>query len=118
MLTNEAYIAAYSTIKNAQKPVCTHCGKIGHTIQKCFKLHGFPPGYRTNSSYKPRIQQTLSQAKLQQSQPSLSQAATAIANVYSDVATSHVSATPSVTSGGNTLNLQNFTPQEIQNMIS
>ena len=111
MLTNEAYIAAYNTFKNAQKPVCTHCGKIAHTIQKCFKFHGFLPGYKTNYSYKSRVQQTSSQAKLQQSQPSFSQAATATANVYFDVATSHVSPTPSVTRWGSTLNLQSFTPQ-------
>ncbi|XP_019083824.1 PREDICTED: uncharacterized protein LOC109125837 [Camelina sativa] len=27
------------------RPVCTHCGQTGHVIQKCFKLHGYPPGY-------------------------------------------------------------------------
>jgi hypothetical protein len=21
---------------------CTHCGKLGHTVQKCFDLHGYP----------------------------------------------------------------------------
>ncbi|XP_059446664.1 uncharacterized protein LOC132178232 [Corylus avellana] len=28
------------------KPVCTHCGISGHTIDKCYKLHGFPPGFK------------------------------------------------------------------------
>jgi len=27
------------------RPVCTHC-KI-HTVDKCYKLHGYPPGYKT-----------------------------------------------------------------------
>ncbi|CAH9143418.1 unnamed protein product [Cuscuta epithymum] len=29
-----------------QKPKCTHCGKLGHTVDKCYHLHGFPPGYK------------------------------------------------------------------------
>ncbi|XP_024006834.1 uncharacterized protein LOC112083377 [Eutrema salsugineum] len=27
------------------RPVCTHCGQTWHIVQKCFKLHGYPPGY-------------------------------------------------------------------------
>ena len=26
-------------------PLCTHCGVLGHTQDRCFKLNGFPPGY-------------------------------------------------------------------------
>lgn len=32
--------------KPMKKLVCTHCGKIGHTIKKCYHLHGFPPGFK------------------------------------------------------------------------
>ena len=28
------------------RPVCSHCGKVGHIIEKCYKLVGFPPGYK------------------------------------------------------------------------
>ena len=28
------------------KPICTHCGFHGHTIEKCYKLHDYPPGYK------------------------------------------------------------------------
>jgi hypothetical protein len=28
------------------RPTCTHCGVYGHTIEKCYKLHGFPPGFK------------------------------------------------------------------------
>jgi hypothetical protein len=28
------------------KPTCTHCGYIGHTMDKCYKLYGYPPGYK------------------------------------------------------------------------
>jgi hypothetical protein len=27
------------------KPTCTHCGFKGHTAEKCYKLHGYPPGF-------------------------------------------------------------------------
>uniref|UniRef100_A0A2N9GQ92 Reverse transcriptase Ty1/copia-type domain-containing protein n=1 Tax=Fagus sylvatica TaxID=28930 RepID=A0A2N9GQ92_FAGSY len=30
-----------------ERPTCTHCGLLGHTVDKCYKLHGFPPGYKT-----------------------------------------------------------------------
>ena len=26
--------------------VCTHCGKTGHIADKCYRLHGFPPGFK------------------------------------------------------------------------
>ena len=28
------------------KPFCTHCNMQGHIIEKCYKLHGYPPGYK------------------------------------------------------------------------
>lgn len=54
-----AYVAAYMG-RSSQKPVCTHCWKMGHTVQKCYKLHGFPPGYKTPAnppkpSFQPRM---------------------------------------------------------------
>jgi hypothetical protein len=33
--------------KKREKPVCTHCGLMGHTMDKCYKLHGYLPGYKT-----------------------------------------------------------------------
>ena len=32
--------------KAKDRPVCTHCGKTGHTVDKCYKLHGFPLGFK------------------------------------------------------------------------
>jgi hypothetical protein len=28
------------------RPTCTHCGVYGHTVEKCYKLHGFLPGFK------------------------------------------------------------------------
>lgn len=45
-------VAAYGNNKPPQnRMVCSHCGKMGHTVNRCYKLHGFPPGYRTQGSY-------------------------------------------------------------------
>ena len=29
-----------------ERPVCTYCGIVGHIADKCYKLHGYPPGYK------------------------------------------------------------------------
>uniref|UniRef100_A0A2N9GXX7 Retrotransposon Copia-like N-terminal domain-containing protein n=1 Tax=Fagus sylvatica TaxID=28930 RepID=A0A2N9GXX7_FAGSY len=29
-----------------ERPVCSHCGITGHTVEKCYKIHGYPPGYK------------------------------------------------------------------------
>ncbi|XP_068644988.1 uncharacterized protein [Aristolochia californica] len=34
---------------NTRRPICSHCSIPGHTLEKCFKLHGYPPGYRSKS---------------------------------------------------------------------
>ncbi|MCI32949.1 receptor-like serine/threonine kinase, partial [Trifolium medium] len=41
-----------SKSKNGKKdrPLCSHCGVIGHVTDKCFKLHGYPPGYKKGKS--------------------------------------------------------------------
>ena len=32
--------------KGKDRPICTHCGKLGHVMERCFKLHGFPLGFK------------------------------------------------------------------------
>jgi hypothetical protein len=32
------------------RPLCTHCSLLGHTMEKCYKLHGYPPGYKFNKN--------------------------------------------------------------------
>jgi len=32
--------------KSKDRHVCSHCGITGHIMEKCYRLHGFPPGYK------------------------------------------------------------------------
>ena len=47
--TNSMIMAVKEDQKRPAKkdrPLCTHCKMLGHTVDKCFKLHGYPPGYK------------------------------------------------------------------------
>lgn len=35
----------HSQFGRKDRLICSHCGFKGHTIHKCYKLHGYPPGY-------------------------------------------------------------------------
>ncbi|XP_062094092.1 uncharacterized protein LOC133800146 [Humulus lupulus] len=38
------------------RPTCSHCQKPGHLKEKCYFIHGFPPGYGTkNVNNKPTV---------------------------------------------------------------
>ena len=39
-------IASSHNKPNRERPICTHCGLTRHTIDRCYKLHGFPPCYK------------------------------------------------------------------------
>ncbi|XP_062076057.1 uncharacterized protein LOC133780207 [Humulus lupulus] len=39
--------APRSSNQRRTRPFCTHCNSLGHTIEKCYKLHGYPPGFTT-----------------------------------------------------------------------
>ena len=32
--------------KGEEKPTCNHCGMMGHTVDKCYKIHGYPPSFK------------------------------------------------------------------------
>ncbi|KAK1376340.1 hypothetical protein POM88_032533 [Heracleum sosnowskyi] len=34
--------------KPANDYFCTHCKIAGHGIERCFKVHGYPPGFKSN----------------------------------------------------------------------
>ncbi|KAA8536734.1 hypothetical protein F0562_029212 [Nyssa sinensis] len=41
-----------SASKNQKRdrPYCTHCKILGHTVDRCYKIHGYPPGYKFRSN--------------------------------------------------------------------
>ncbi|KAL4606924.1 hypothetical protein ACB092_09G138500 [Castanea dentata] len=49
-----AVLVALGNRKNAKnfnknkagRPQCTHFGAMGHVVDKCYKLHGYPPSYK------------------------------------------------------------------------
>lgn len=68
-----AYVNGYNTQK--PRPICSYCRLSGHTVNRCYKLHGYPQGYKTQGSYpKPQNQSQQAQftglyVKPQQSWP-------------------------------------------------
>ncbi|XP_019091123.1 PREDICTED: uncharacterized protein LOC109128723 [Camelina sativa] len=44
-IDNVAYAVQNTYRPRKSRPLCTHCGMSGHVVQKCFKLHGYPPDY-------------------------------------------------------------------------
>ncbi|XP_042954528.1 uncharacterized protein LOC122290924 [Carya illinoinensis] len=32
------------------KVICNHCGYISDTVDKCYKIHGYPPGWKSNKN--------------------------------------------------------------------
>ncbi|KAK4487002.1 hypothetical protein RD792_006317 [Penstemon davidsonii] len=43
-----------NNFKKKDKPICAHCNIQGHTIDKCFKLHGYPPGFQFKPKQQPQ----------------------------------------------------------------
>ena len=49
-----SYSGAHSNLKNGPRPVnqdrrqyyCAHCKMAGHSTQRCYKIHGYPPGHK------------------------------------------------------------------------
>ena len=39
-----------------ERPTCTRCGLLGHVVEKCYKLNGYPLGYTLG--YKSNIART------------------------------------------------------------
>lgn len=56
--TNSNSRSSGHTFKRKERLLCTHCGAQGHTIERCFKLHGFPRGVVQSSPSSKRIHST------------------------------------------------------------
>ena len=43
--------SVYATVASKNKrPVCSHCNVVGHTVDKCYKLYGYPPGHKSRGN--------------------------------------------------------------------
>jgi hypothetical protein len=42
----ENMLDTYFKAGNAKAPIYSHCNLNGHTMEKCYKLHGYPPGHK------------------------------------------------------------------------
>lgn len=42
-----AYRRGYN--RDRPRPICSHCCMAGHTVNRCYKLHGYPQGYKPPS---------------------------------------------------------------------
>ncbi|CAA7017958.1 unnamed protein product [Microthlaspi erraticum] len=64
----------YQPQKQNQR-VCTHCGYTGHTVDTCFKIHGYPPNFKhKNQKSVPEKPSSITKPP-QQSRPVVAQVA-------------------------------------------
>ncbi|KAL5537487.1 hypothetical protein UlMin_045928 [Ulmus minor] len=64
----------FNASKNQKRdrPYCTHCKILGHTMDQCYKIHGYPPGYKfkiNNNSNAAAHQVSASDDRPDQSSP-------------------------------------------------
>lgn len=70
--TPTAAVTMFQNKQRKDRPICSHCGLAGHTVDRCYKLHGFPPGYKTGQSTSSRPKpKSQAQAQAQAHQSSL-----------------------------------------------
>lgn len=77
-------VSSNSSAPTYQKPhpVCSHCGGLGHIVDRCYKKHGYPPGMK----YKGRSQKpSISTNMVVNSEPSVTQSDYAPSVNYANV---------------------------------
>ena len=47
MAFNSTNSSIYAISFRSKRPIYSHYNIIGHTVDKCYKLHGYPPGYKS-----------------------------------------------------------------------
>lgn len=45
-IKNNGSFAKVSNKAKSSRPWYTHCGALGHVVDKCYKLHDYPPCYK------------------------------------------------------------------------
>ena len=46
-------IASFNSKSKWERPLCSNCGIQGHIVDKCYKLHRYPPSYKTREKSNP-----------------------------------------------------------------
>uniref|UniRef100_A0A1J3K0A7 Retrotransposon gag domain-containing protein n=1 Tax=Noccaea caerulescens TaxID=107243 RepID=A0A1J3K0A7_NOCCA len=71
------------------RPVCSHCGGLGHIVDRCYKKHGYPPGLKNKGIFqKPSISTNM----IINPEPSVTQSESAPSVNYANVP--HAALTP------------------------
>jgi len=47
-MSSNRFVGNKSLHIRKDRPICSHCGISSHTVEKCYRIHGFPPGYKFN----------------------------------------------------------------------
>lgn len=55
MIHSSPRATSFNQFQKRDKPVCSHCGMIGHLKIKCYKLVGYPPGHRLAKGKPPVV---------------------------------------------------------------
>ncbi|XP_022878639.1 uncharacterized protein LOC111396434 [Olea europaea var. sylvestris] len=45
----------HNKFQRKERPMCTYCGIAGHSVDKCYKLHGYPPGYKMKQKFNDQV---------------------------------------------------------------
>lgn len=108
MLTFAARIDQSKHIKPRERPFCTHCNKHGHTVDKCYKLHGYPPGYNVkNRGAKPN---SVNMASVNMASESTSGSNDSIHNLLQNLNSHQYQQLASMFSGSNNASQPNSIP--------
>ena len=41
---------------NKGRPICSYCNRVGHIVDRCYKKHGFPPGFTPKGKFGDKTQ--------------------------------------------------------------
>lgn len=55
--------ATYNHSRTQQKVICSHCGYTGHTVDKCYKIHGYPIGFKHKNKSTQQDKQSVAPIK-------------------------------------------------------
>ncbi|XP_010520985.1 PREDICTED: uncharacterized protein LOC104799982 [Tarenaya hassleriana] len=123
-------VAAFqgASVRGRSRPYCTHCGGSGHTIVRSYKLHGYPPGFKSPAGQISR-NNPRSKSPLSQQQKSFS-TATHVQNFkvngsfqgqVSNTASSGkgiIASVPSSVASSQALSIDNYTPDQIRSLYA